>query len=89
MFYQMLPIFLAQSAQMFLPWKLFRPRTEPQKMHPVMLHEDLQFIPLSNIQRTAQLNGQHDPAQIVNLANNTSRLHVIFPLLCNVALATT
>ena len=46
---------------------------------PVIFHEDLQLIPLGDIQDTAQLNGQNDPAQIVDLANDTSRLHVLSP----------
>ena len=29
---------------------------------PVIFHIDLQFVPLRNIQRTAQLDGQHDSA---------------------------
>jgi high-affinity K+ transport system ATPase subunit B len=47
---------------------------------PVVLHENFQLVPLRDIQCTAQLNGQDDTAQIVNLANDTSRLHVQFPL---------
>ena len=47
---------------------------------PVVFHEDLQLVPLRNIQSPAQLNGQNDPSQIVDLANNSSRLHVWLPL---------
>ena len=39
--------------------------------NPVPLHEDLQLIPLRNIQRAAQLNGKHDPSQVIHLADNT------------------
>jgi hypothetical protein len=56
---------------------------------PIAFHEDFQFVTLGNIQCAAQLNGQNDPAQIVDLSNDTSRLHVDFPLLYNVAFATT
>ena len=41
----------------------------------VIFHIDLQFIPLRNIQCTAQFNRKHDPAQIVHLTDDSSCLH--------------
>ena len=55
----------------------------------VAFHEDFQFIPLGDVQGAADLNGQDNAAQIVNFSNNTSRLHMVFPLTATVAFATT
>ena len=38
----------------------------------VALHVDLQLIPLRNVQRPAQFDGQHDAAQLIHLANDAS-----------------
>ena len=43
---------------------------------PVIFHKNLQFIPFFNVQRAAQLNRQNNSAQIINLANNSRRLHL-------------
>jgi len=37
----------------------------------VVFHVDLQFISLSNIKHTAQLNRQYDSAQVIYLPNNS------------------
>ena len=55
---------------------------------PAIFHEYLQLIPFRNIQRAAQLNRQDDSSKIVDLANNTSRLHDRFPLRFNVCRCT-
>jgi hypothetical protein len=41
----------------------------------IILHKDLDLIPLSDIQRTPDLDGQNDSSQLVYLANNTRRFH--------------
>ena len=38
----------------------------------VIFHVDLQLIPLRDVQRPAELNGQHDAAQLIHLANDAS-----------------
>ena len=41
----------------------------------VAVHVDLQRIPLVDVQRTAQLDGQHNPSQFIDLPNNSRRFH--------------
>ena len=38
-------------------------------------HVDLQGVLLLNAQVAAQLDGQHDPAQLVHLSHDTGRFH--------------
>ena len=41
----------------------------------IALHKDFQFVPLSDIQRSAQLYGDYDPPKFINFANDACRLH--------------
>ena len=42
---------------------------------PVIFHENFQFIPLSDIQHSPQLDGKNDSSELINLANDACRLH--------------
>ena len=42
---------------------------------PVILHVNFQLIPLRDIQRAAQLNGQNNSAELIYFSNNASGLH--------------
>ena len=42
----------------------------------IILGEDLQFIPFSNVQNSAQLDGQYDSSQFVYFADNASGFHI-------------
>ena len=42
---------------------------------PVILHENFQFVALSNIQSPPQFDRQHDSAELIHFTDNTSRLH--------------
>jgi hypothetical protein len=41
------------------------------KDDPVILHKDLQLVPLGNVERAPQLDGQYNSAQFVYLTNDT------------------
>ena len=48
----------------------------------IILGEDLQFIPFSNVQNSAQLDGQYDSSQFIHFTNDSSRFHrIIRPFL--------
>lgn len=42
----------------------------------IILGEDLQFIPFSDIQYSAQLDGQYDSSQFVYFADNAGGFHI-------------
>ena len=41
------------------------------KDDPVILHKDLQLVPLGNVERAPQLDGQYNSTQFVYLTNDT------------------
>ena len=41
----------------------------------IVIHEYFQFVTLSNIQRSADLNRQNDPSQLIDLTNNSRGFH--------------
>ena len=48
----------------------------------VVLHENFNVGPLGHVQAAAQLNGDHDAAELVHLTNNASRFHCYFSPSC-------
>lgn len=45
----------------------------------VALHADLHCLTLADIQRAAHFDRDHDPAKLVDAADNTGRFHVLSP----------
>lgn len=45
----------------------------------VALHADLHCLTLADIQRAAHFDRDHDPAKLVDAADNTGRFHVLPP----------
>lgn len=46
----------------------------------VALHADLHCLTLADIQRAAHFDRDHDPAKLVDAADNTGKFHVLSPL---------
>ena len=43
--------------------------------NPVVLHIDFQFVPLGNVQGTAQFDGQHNSSQFIHFPDDACRFH--------------